>query len=95
MKTREIAELVNGELVGDGDVEIDSIAAINVAGEGQIAFAERSDADLGSAACVLVSHEFGTPVSRTLIRVKEPKLAFTTIAEELHPQHQAAVLVVQ
>ena len=85
MKTREIAELVGGELVGDGDVEIDSVAALDSAGERQIAFAENADADLGKAACVLARPSASAGPSTTLILVNDPKLAFAAVAKELHP----------
>ncbi len=55
MKLREIAELVGGELIGDGDIEITSVADINRAQPGQLAFFEK-DGDIPDteASCVLV-----------------------------------------
>ena len=84
MKTREIAELVGGELVGD-DVEIHSAAALASAGQGQIAFLDRADADPGGASCVLVGRSFAGDGANAIIRVDDPKLAFALVAGILHP----------
>lgn len=87
MKTREIAQLIAGELVGDGDVEINNVAALSAAGPGEIAF---SDTTVGPgdtrAACILVSADPAIETGQTYIRVKAPKLAFSIVAEVLHPQ---------
>jgi UDP-3-O-[3-hydroxymyristoyl] glucosamine N-acyltransferase len=84
MKTREIAELVGGELAGDGNVEIDSVASLETATHGQIAFAEKSDADLGDASCVLVRRSQTVETSAILVRVDDPKLAFARVGKHLH-----------
>ena len=88
MKTREIAELVGGELRGDGEVEINSVAGLNAAGAGQVAFVEKDTGDLGTGAgCVLVPANFDAariPQS-TVISVPNPRLAFALIAARLHP----------
>ena len=46
MKAREIAELVGGDLRGDGDVEIVSVSDFSTAGPEQIAFIEKPDDEL-------------------------------------------------
>ena len=101
MKLREIAELVGGELIGDGDIEITSVADISKAHAGQLAFYEK-DADLPqtNASCVMVhkpAREQGRyqdsarqaetrPVpSVPLIITNNPKLAFAKAAARLHP----------
>ena len=43
MKLREIAELVGGELIGDGDIEITSVADIAKAQPSQLAFFEKDE----------------------------------------------------
>ena len=53
MKTREIADLVGGELRGDGDIEIVSVADISNATSGQIAFFDKSDPPPTDASCVI------------------------------------------
>lgn len=56
MKTREIADLVGGDLHGDGDIEITSVADIKTAATGQLSFFEK-DAPLPetNASCVIVA----------------------------------------
>jgi len=81
MKTREIAQLVNGELVGDGEIEITSVAALSAAGPGHITFLEKEELYGGHASCVLVRHNVSA--SGTFIRVDDPKLAFALVAKAL------------
>ena len=96
MKTSEIAEFVGGELHGDGEVEIASVASISDAKRGQIAFFEKhSEMPATQASCVIVPAGFTAseaeaetrPVgSVCLVAVTHPKLAFAKIAAILHPQ---------
>lgn len=85
MKTSEIAQLVGGELRGDGSIEITSCADVRLAGAGQIAFMEGKEMpDEIRASCLLLSPE--APRSEaTTITVARPKLAFAKIAAVLHP----------
>ncbi len=89
MKAREIAELVGGELRGDGDVEIVSVSDFSTARPDQIAFIEKPDHELTTeASCVLVPPGFD-PISfpdKALLIVANPKLAFARIAGILHPR---------
>ena len=56
MKTSEIAVLVDGELCGDGDIEITSAASIEKATTGQITFFEKAaEIPATNASCVIVS----------------------------------------
>src|SRR5262249_2843245 len=87
MKTGEIAEFLAAELIGDPDVEIVRVAALESAGPGELAFLERGEPPSTNASCILVSKhsseiQIGGPV---LIAVREPKLAFARVAELLHP----------
>lgn len=99
MKTREIADLVGGELRGDGDVEITSVADIAAAQPGQIAFYEKGDeAPSTGASCVLTSSSDAFDDLATIV-VKDPKLAFARVASILHPRkdrspeiHSSAVI---
>ena len=91
MKTREIADLVEGELRGDGAVEITSVADIANAQPGQISFFEKSDQmPATNASSVFVTSDLGSTDSTTavLIAVKNPKLAFAKTAAVLHPRKQ-------
>src|SRR5689334_4666537 len=88
MKAREIAELVGGELRGDGDADIDSVSDLSTAGRAQIAFVDKLDLDLATdASCLLVPPGFD-PLSfpnKNLVIVTSPKLAFARVAGVLHP----------
>jgi UDP-3-O-[3-hydroxymyristoyl] glucosamine N-acyltransferase len=87
MKTREIAEFLDAELVGDGDIEIVSVGALDSAKEGQIAFVERSDKGVVTAAsCLIVPVDFSDTV--THIKVADPKLAFARLARRLVGEQQ-------
>ena len=94
MKTSEIAGFVGGELHGDGDVEITSVASIGDAKGGQIAFFEKySDMPPINASCVIVPSRFAASEAKTrpvgsvcFILAAQPKLAFAKIAAILHPQ---------
>ncbi len=89
MKAREIAEFVRGELRGDGDIEIASVAGLASAMSGQVAFIEKDIGDHETAAsCLLVPIDLKVPNSdhATVIAVSNPKLAFAKVAALLHPQ---------
>ncbi len=102
MKVSEIAELVGGDLRGDGEIEIGSVADLRTAGSQQIAFVENtSDGIITEASCLIVSKDPDLPSSQqtALIFVKNPKLAFARVAERLHPRkirraelHSSAVI---
>lgn len=89
MKIREITDLLGGELVGDGSVEILGVASISNASEGAIAFIEGPGADLiSSASCVIVPHGFASDIKVPVIKVKDPKLAFAKVATVLHRRNE-------
>src|SRR5258707_412410 len=87
MKAREIAKLIGGELVGEGNPEIHSVAALGSAGEGQITFFDESEGEIGNAPCVIVARDAGVTPSdgQTLIRTDNPKLALALVAKKLSP----------
>lgn len=89
MKTGEISELVHGQLIGDDSIEIGRVAGIGTASDTEISFLEKADAELKTnAACLLVPETFEPTNSLTIIKVKNPKLAFALVAEVLHPPKQ-------
>jgi UDP-3-O-[3-hydroxymyristoyl] glucosamine N-acyltransferase len=92
MKAREIAEFVGGDLHGDGDVEITSVADLSRAEFGQISFLEKDPSEETSlnASCLIVPVGFDVAgLSQTsLVEVSNPKLAFARVAAELHPRKQ-------
>jgi UDP-3-O-[3-hydroxymyristoyl] glucosamine N-acyltransferase len=72
MTVFEIAEYLSGELVGDGSVEIKGVADI------EISFLQK-DAKPTKASCLIVYESFDESLTCSLIKVKNPKLAFAKI----------------
>lgn len=87
MKTREIAEFLGGDLVGDNEVDVVCVAALDTASGGSIAFVERSRKEVVSnASCLIVPADFQADLNIPFIKMENPKLAFSKIASILHPQ---------
>ncbi|MEZ5344566.1 MAG: UDP-3-O-(3-hydroxymyristoyl)glucosamine N-acyltransferase [Pyrinomonadaceae bacterium] len=89
MKTKEIAKLLEGQLIGDEEIEISKISSLERSQNGDLSFLERSSKgtipeNIG-ASCLLVDENFEGSVSSAIIKLKNPKLAFAKIAEILHP----------
>ncbi len=81
---QEIAEYVAGELHGDGNVVLDSIASLRNAEPNDLSYAEpkfHDDVVRGRAGCVIVGS--GDFPSKTVIVARNPKLAFARAAEWL------------
>ena len=86
----ELAERVNGRVVGDGAVVIERVADLANAGVGEIAYLDNEKffgaATESKAACLIIPRDAkGTFKSPALIEVSNPKLAFALVAEILHP----------
>jgi UDP-3-O-[3-hydroxymyristoyl] glucosamine N-acyltransferase len=86
----DLAGIVGGEVVGVSDVRIERIANLDDAGENEIAYVDNEKffaaAKASNASCLLVPHDFTESVDdKTIIRVKNPKLAFALIGARLHP----------
>ena len=88
MKVQELAEIVNGRVVGDGETQIERIGDLEHAREGEIAYVENEKllaaAAESKASCLIVKDGLHVP-NRTLIEVTNPKLAFSIIGAALHP----------
>ena len=88
MTVDELAEIVNGRVVGDGQAQIERIADLDCAREGEIAYIDNEKviaaAAESRASCLIVrdNEEF---LDRTVIVVSNPKLAFSLIGAALHP----------
>ncbi len=68
MKAREIAGLIGGELRGDGDVEITSVAEIDTAAFGEIAFFDKiGKIPRTDASCVIVPPESETLATNVVL----------------------------
>jgi len=84
---REIADLINGVLLGDGDLEITGVTNIEDATATDIAFAVAPHLDkaaLSGAAAVIIpstTTEFAKPA----IRVENPRVAFVSLLQLFTP----------
>ncbi len=90
---QELATLVHGELVGDGTQSISCARPLSDAHAGDITFIEDerylSKFYASGAAAAVVS--LSIPVNgKTMVRVKEPLMAFIDIVQKLHPKPVAA-----
>lgn len=86
MTTKEIAEFLSAELVGNPEIEIHSVASIDSAGDGEVTFLSRTEDFESLASAVIVPKNFDRISHSALIKTLDPKLAFTQIANELLPQ---------
>jgi len=81
-KLKELAQLVNGELVGDPDLLISGFSGIKEAQTGELTFLANSKysplAESTKAAAIVVPKDFAA-VGKNLIRVENPSLAFAQI----------------
>lgn len=89
MKLKELSSLLNGEILGDYDIEISGVSGINEAKEGDITFisAKRYVRDLSRsrASCVIVKEPL-PGVSITQLKVSNPHLAFVKLLEHFNPK---------
>jgi len=88
MRVQELAEIVNGRVVGDGGTRIERIADLDQAREGEIAYIDNEKmfaaAVESKASCLIVRDGVELP-DRALIVVANPKLAFALAGVALHP----------
>jgi len=87
----ELAERLEGEVVGDGAVEITGFAAAAQARPGDLTFAEKasylSAAEQSAASAVLVSGDL-QPASKVLIRVANARVAMAKALALFYPPEQ-------
>ncbi len=84
---RQLAELVRGQVYGDGDLAITAARPIHEAGDGHITFVENqkhAPTFHDSLASAAVVHESLPTNGRTVIRVADPLAAFVAIVRHLH-----------
>jgi UDP-3-O-[3-hydroxymyristoyl] glucosamine N-acyltransferase len=85
----ELAALVGGQVIGDGNTLIHRVASLEFAGDREITYVEDEKffgaANASKASCVIVP-EGAELTAACRIEVTKPKLAFTLIAEILHPR---------
>jgi UDP-3-O-[3-hydroxymyristoyl] glucosamine N-acyltransferase len=98
----QLADKLQGELVGDGSVELTGLAPAEHARAGELTFAENAAyfaaAEQSQAAAILVAGPF-VSASKVLIRVPNPRVALARVLPlffppEEHPQgiHPSAVI---
>jgi UDP-3-O-[3-hydroxymyristoyl] glucosamine N-acyltransferase len=89
MTAAEIARLLNGEVVGDGSVELGHFAPADGAQAGDLTFAENEEyftkAEQSAAAAVLVGKNV-TSAKKVLIRVANPRAAFARVLPLFFPE---------
>ena len=82
--TRQLADYVQGELKGSGDIVLESVASLNSAHSTDLSYAEdkfHEDALRSAAGCIIVRS--GNFPDRAVIVSGNPKLAFAKAAERL------------
>lgn len=88
----ELANHVNGNVIGDGEIKIKRVASLQSARTGDITFIEDlknlSSAKETKASCLITPTGANVEASCSMIEVAKPKLAFALIAAVLHPQKQ-------
>src|SRR5215212_7316022 len=88
MRVRELAEWLNTGFEGDGERDIHSAAAIELAGPSDVSFINSrkaaQQAEASAAGCLIVPMDFPA-LGRTVIRAEAPRTAFAHILPKLHP----------
>jgi UDP-3-O-[3-hydroxymyristoyl] glucosamine N-acyltransferase len=91
---KEIAKLVDGEVVGDPDLLIDGIAGIEDAKEGDITFLANPKylpfLDKTKASAVITGRDIGA-CSKTVVKTENPSLAFIKVVSFLLPKSEGHV----
>lgn len=81
MKISELAEKIGAVVDGDGSAELCGVAAIDEARAGELSFVANpkyaSKAESTSASAVIVSKDWDSPSSATLLKVDNPDAAFS------------------
>ncbi|NWF76056.1 MAG: UDP-3-O-(3-hydroxymyristoyl)glucosamine N-acyltransferase [Nitrospirae bacterium] len=91
MKLKELASLINGEILGDNNIEINGVSGIQEAQEGHITFiASKSYLKYlkkCKASCVIVKEPL-TDIHITQLKVSNPHLAFAKLLELFYVKKQ-------
>lgn len=89
MTAAEIAKLLDGEIIGDGSVELHNFAPADRAQPGDLTFAENAEyflrAEQSAASAVLVDVKT-TSTKKVLIRVAHPRIAFAKVLPLFFPE---------
>ena len=92
----EIAQLIDGEIVGDGAVKITGLNRLDAAGEGDLAFADMAHAPLAKsskATAVLMPAKFSGefPQNAIKIQAENPRPVFAKLLEIFTPKIEIPV----
>ena len=89
MTAAEIARLLEGEMLGDGNVQLTGFAPAESARAGDLTFAENeayfARAESSAASAILVAGEFKS-AAKTLIRVANARVAFARVLPLFFPE---------
>jgi UDP-3-O-[3-hydroxymyristoyl] glucosamine N-acyltransferase len=89
----ELAQRVGGEVVGDGSLEVERVAPLEQAGPGALSFFSnkkyRAAYEATEATAVVVESGEAPAPGRTVIRAREPYLAYAKIATIFNPPRTA------
>ena len=95
MLLKEIAEKLNAKLVGNGDIEINSVANLKTATESQISFLSdpkyRAVLSESKAGAVIVKEEDVEHAKAAVLVLKDPYLGFARVAQLLDTTPPVAV----
>lgn len=85
---KEIAEHINGEVVGDGDIVITGVCGIKEAGPGDITFLANPKyaalMETTKASAIIISRDVKQP-DKPIIRIDNPSLAFVSVVSMAAP----------
>lgn len=86
---KEIAQILGGEVLGDPEIKINGFASADSAREGNVTFAENEkffeQAQQSGASAIVVDKEFKSE-KKTLIRVKNARVAFARLLQLFYPE---------
>ena len=92
----EIAALIGGEVVGDGEVKITGLNRLDAASEGDLAFADLAHAPLAKdskASAVILPAKYSGELPKNVIKIQEenPRPLFAKLLEVFTPKIEIAV----
>jgi UDP-3-O-[3-hydroxymyristoyl] glucosamine N-acyltransferase len=96
MKLKDMAELVSGTLIGDGEINIQHLAPIEAVNKGALVFADGEDKlkiALESPAAAILANKVNQATSKPIIQVANPLKAFITLINHFYPRKQQEVKI--
>ena len=93
MKAAEIAAWLGMRCEGNPEVEITRAASLDAAAAADISFVlsrkATREAEASLAGCLIVGDDFDNAAGRTVIRARDPRVAFAKVVGRLHPRRAA------